>query len=148
MVTYNKFNAFVEHLMNKALDLFGTPVGDSLKITLHAAASAPVATNSLLADLTQIANGNGYTTGGTVVPDINATRTTGTVTLTGDAVVFTCVTAAMGTFRYYALHDDTAASDPLIAWWDHGSDVTLNPGDTFTINFNNDATDGTILTIS
>jgi hypothetical protein len=146
MVTYNKFEAFVEHLMNKAVDLFGSPIGDSLKITLHSV--APVATNSLLADLTQIAAGNGYTTDGTAVPDINATRTGGVVTLTGDALVFTGGPAAMASFRYYAMHDTTAASDPLIAWWDHGSAVVLNNGDTFTINFNNDATDGTIFTIS
>ena len=148
MVTYNKFNVMVENLMNKVMDLFGSPIGDSLKVMLSNV--APVATNSVFADLTDIAAGNGYTAGGTAVPDVNATRTTGTVTLTGDALVFTASGGAMATFRYYALYDDTPTSpaDPLIAWWDHGSAVTLNSGDTFTINFNNDATDGTILTLT
>ncbi len=147
MATYNKFNAFVEHLMNKALDLFGDPIGDTLKIML-VNSPAPVATNSLKADLTEITAENGYAAGGTAVPDAKATRTTGTVTLTGDSVVFTATPGTIGPFRYIVLYDDTATNDPLIAWWDYTTNVTLQADETFTINFNNDATDGTILTIS
>ncbi len=150
MVTYNKFNSFVEYLCDKVMDLVGSPPGDTFKIALCAAANAPVATNTVLANLTQIANGNGYTTGGTALTNPAGTRTNGTFTFAADSCVFTGGAAAMGTFRYYVLYDDTpgAPADPLIAWWDHGSDVTLNPGDTFTINFNNDPTAGTIFTLS
>ena len=147
MVTYNKFNVMVENLMNKVMDLFGSPIGDTLKVSLHSV--APVATNSVFGDLTEIAAGSGYTAGGTAVANAAATRSTGTVTLVGDQVVFTA-TGAMDPFRYYALYDDTPASpaDPLIAWWDHGSTVSLQNGDTFTVKFNNTASGGTILTIS
>jgi len=147
MVAFNKFNILPEALANKELDLFGSPPGDTLKVVLCAAANAPVATNSSLANLTQIANGNGYTTDGTAVGNPTGTRATGTFTLAGDQVVFTGGAAAMATFRYYALYDDTSANNVLIGWWDHGSDVTLNPGDTFTIKFNN-ANPGTIFTLS
>lgn len=146
MVAYNKFNSFVEHLANKVLDLFGSPPGDTLKVALTN--SAPVATNTVLADITQIANGNGYTTGGTALTSPTGTRATGTFTLAADSCVFTGSGAGMATFRYYVLYDDTAANDELIAWWDHGSAVTLNSGDTFTINFNNDPTAGTIFTLT
>jgi hypothetical protein len=46
------------------------------------------------------------------------------------------------TFRYVVLYNDTPTSpaDPLIAWWDYGSNVTLNSGETFTVAF--DATNG------
>jgi hypothetical protein len=45
------------------------------------------------------------------------------------------------------LYNDTAASDNLIAWWDYGSAVTLNDGETFTVKFNN-TTPGTIFTLA
>lgn len=50
------------------------------------------------------------------------------------------ITASGGTvgpFRYVVLYNDTPASpaDPLIAWWDYGSALTLNDTETFTIDF-------------
>jgi hypothetical protein len=43
----------------------------------------------------------------------------------------------VATFRYVDLYNDTPTSpaDPLIAWWDYGSDVTLASGETFTIDY-------------
>ena len=38
------------------------------------------------------------------------------------------------------IYNDTAASDQLICWYDHGSDVTLASSETFTIDF--DGTNG------
>jgi hypothetical protein len=56
----------------------------------------------------------------------------------------------MATFRYVVLYNDTQTSpvDPLIAWWDHGSAVTLNNGDTFTVLFNNEDPTGDIFTLT
>ena len=55
----------------------------------------------------------------------------------------------MGPFRYYVLYNDTATSpaDALIAWWDHGSAVTLADTETFTVKFSN-ATPGAIFTLA
>jgi hypothetical protein len=147
LATYNKINVFVEDLCNKVHDLFGTSGADLLKIMLTNV--APVATNSVKADLTEIASGNGYTAGGEDVQN-DGTRSTGTFTLTGMQVVWTCVTAAMAAFRYIALYNDTPTSpaDPLIAWWDHGSSVTLQVGETFTVRFNNGNPTGTIFTLA
>lgn len=148
MAAYNKFNAFVEYLSDKVMDLFGATLGDTLKIMLTN--TAPLATNSLKADLTEITAGNGYTAGGTAVPNAAGTRATGTVTLKGDQVVFTAAGGAIGPFRYPVLYDDTpiTPADPLIAWWDYGAALTLNDGETFTVKFNNVATAGTIYTLS
>jgi hypothetical protein len=54
-------------------------------------------------------------------------------------------TGAIGPFRYAVLYNDTSADDDLIAWWDYGSSITLNNGDTFTVDF--DPTTG-VLTLA
>lgn len=142
MPVFNKFQDFSEQLA-KGIHVFGT---HTFKLALTN--SAPVATNTVLADITQIANGNGYTTGGATVT-ITVSETTGTTTIGGDAVTWTA-TGAMGPFRYYVLYNDSATSpaDALVGWWDHGVAVTLAASETFTVNFNNDATAGTILTVA
>jgi hypothetical protein len=55
----------------------------------------------------------------------------------------------MATFRYAVLYNDTTSSPvnkPLVAWWDNGSAVNLQNGDSFTVRFNN-ADPGTIFTL-
>lgn len=110
---------------------------------------APVATNSVKGDLTEITAGNGYTAGGNAVSS-NGTRATGTMTLDGDQVVWTASGGAIGPFRYVVLYNDTptAPADPLIAWWDYGAALTLQIGETFTVKFNNVPTDGAIFTLA
>jgi hypothetical protein len=55
----------------------------------------------------------------------------------GNDVVFTASGGAMGPFRYAVLYDDTPTSptDPLIQYWDYGAAVTLQVGETFTVDF-------------
>ena len=138
MAAYNKFQSFVELLAEKAHNLGS----DTLKVALTN--SAPVATNTVLANITQIANGNGYTTGGTQATISSSAQSSGTYKLVLADVVFTA-TGAVGPFQYAVLYNDTATNDELIAWWDYGSPVTLANGDTFTVDF--DATNG-VLTIA
>lgn len=102
---------------------------------------APVATNSVKADLTEISAGNGYTAGGTQTT-ITTSRSSGTFKAVGTDVVFTASGGTIGPFRYAVLYNDTATTpdDALVAWWDYGSSITLNSGETFTVDF--DATNG------
>jgi hypothetical protein len=134
MASYNKFQQFVEELAKKAHNLDT----DVLKVMLTN--TAPVATNSVKADLTEISAGNGYTAGGTAVGSQDAEQVTGTLKLTGADVVFTASGGTIGPFRYAVLYNDTHASDGLIGWWDYGSSITLNDGETFTVDF--DGTNG------
>lgn len=145
MAAYNKFDIFVGDVMDKVHDLLG--VNDLLKIML-VNSPAPVATNTLKANLTEIAAGNGYTAGGDDTQNSGA-RATGTFTLTGTKVVWTATASSIGPFRYVVLYNDTPATplDPLIAWWDHGSAVTLAIDETFTVKFNNGDPTGSILTL-
>lgn len=93
-----------------------------------------------MANITQIAGANGYTTGGTAVTITSSAQSSGTYKLVGSDVVFTASGGSMGTFRYVVLYNDTATNDELIAWWDYGSGITLATGETFTVDF--DATNG------
>ena len=59
----------------------------------------------------------------------------GTAALTLDALTLTA-TGAVGPFRYVVLYNDTPTSpaDPLIQFWDYGSDITLADGETFLLD--------------
>ena len=133
MATFNKFNSFVEAVAEKVHNLGS----DTLKVVLTI--SAPSATNTVLANITQIANGNGYTTGGSTAAQSSSAQSSGTYKLVLDPVVFTA-TGSMGPFRYAVLYNDTAANDELIGWHDYGSAVTLaNAGETFTVDYDGSA---------
>lgn len=138
MATFNKFNSFAEAIGRKVHNLNA----DTLKVALTN--TAPSASNTQLSDITQISNGNGYTTGGTAAASNAYSQTSGTGKLTANDVVFTA-TGSMGPFRYAVLYNDTATNDELIGWWDYGSSITLASGETFTVDF--DATTG-ILTLT
>ena len=133
MATFNKFNSFVEAVAEKVHNLGS----DTLKVVLTN--SAPSATNTVLANITQIANGNGYTTGGSTAAQSSSAQSSGTYKLVLDPVVFTA-TGSLGPFRYAVLYNDTATNDELIGWHDYGSSVTLaNAGETFTVDYDGSA---------
>ena len=72
-----KYEVFSENLAEKVHNLDT----DTIKIVLTN--SAPnSATHTTLSDVTQISNGNGYTTGGTATT-ITVSETTGTTTVPG-----------------------------------------------------------------
>lgn len=140
MATVTKFQDFTEQLIRGIHDW------DAHTFKICLTNTAPVATNTVLTDITQIAAGGGYTSGGNATT-ITLSETGGTTTVQGTEVVFTS-TSAIATFRYFVLYNDTAASKNLIQFWDHGSAVTLAAlGDAFTVRFNN-TTPGTILTLA
>lgn len=140
MAAYNKFYDFTEQ------QLIGTHDWDAnvFKIML-VNSPAPVQTNTIKSNLTEISAGNGYTAGGTATT-ITVSETTGTTTVQGTQVVFTASGGSIGPFQYAVLYNDTAANKNLVAWWDYGSSVTLAATETFTVKFNN-TTPGTIFTL-
>ena len=141
MATFNKFNSFVEALAEKVHNLGS----DTLKVVLTN--SAPVATNTQLSDITQIASGNGYTTGGTQATQVSSAQTSGTYKLVLNDVTFTASGGSIATFRYVVLYNDTptSPSKPLIGWYDYGTTLSITSGNSFTVQF--DATNG-VLTIA
>lgn len=127
MAAYNKFNSFVEAMAEKVHNIGS----DTLTVALTAAANAPVATNTQLSNLTQIAYTN---LSSRVLQNVTSSQTSGTYTLDADNLVLTA-SGTVATFRYIVIYNDTATNDELICWFDYGSDVTLQNGETFTIQF-------------
>jgi hypothetical protein len=141
MAAYNKFNDFTEQL-NRGSHNFGSNV---YKVMLTN--TLPLAANAAKADITEITPGNGYTAGGNTTT-ITISEASGTTTISGTEVPFNA-TGTMAAFQYAVLYNSTTTTpvnNPLVAWWDYGSAVTLNAGDSFTVKFNN-ATPGTIFTL-
>jgi hypothetical protein len=128
VATFTKFNSFVEACAEKVHNLGS----DTLKVML--CDTAPVATNTVKADLTEISAGNGYTAGGTQATISSSSQTTGTYKLVLADVVFTA-TGAIGPFRYAVLYNDTATNKELIGFWDYGSSISLANGGTFTVDY-------------
>lgn len=136
MATFNKFYSFVEALAEKSHNLGS----DTLKVVLTN--TQPTTSNTVLANITQISNGNGYTTGGTTATTTSSAQTSGTYKLVISDVVFTASGGSIGPFRYVVLYNDTATNDELIGWWDYGAPLTVATGETFTTDF--DATNGVL----
>lgn len=150
MASYVKYNQFVEDLLQKVHDLFGTAGSgaDVLKVMLSNAAPN-TATHVIRSDFTELSTANGYTSGGQSTANVG-TRSTTTVTVNGTNVTWTASGGAIGPFQYIGLYNDTPTSpaDPLVAYWDYGSALTLNDADSFTVKFNNGGSNGTIFTLA
>lgn len=137
MATFNKFNSFVEALAEKVHNLGS----DQLVVALCAAANAPVATNTQLSDLTQIAYTNLSTRN---ITTSSSAQTSGLYKLILTDLVLSASGGAAAAFRYVVIYNDTATSpvDALIGWYDYGSSLTLNDGDSLTLDF--DGTNGVL----
>lgn len=129
MATFNKFQPMIEYVFEKAVNLGS----DTLKVMLTN--TAPSATNGLKADITEISSGNGYTSGGNAATISSSAQTSGTYKLVLADVVFTASGGSIGPFRYAVLYDDTSTSDVLIGYWDYGATITLQDGESFTVDF-------------
>ena|SRR5215471_21079526 len=137
MATFNKFNQFVADAANKVHNLGS----DALKIMLTDV--APVATNTVKSNITEIAAGNGYTAGGNAVAIASSVQTGGLYKLLPSAnPVWTAAGGAIAQFRYAVLYNSTPAAGNLIGWWDVGAETNIPNGNTFTANL--DATNGII----
>jgi hypothetical protein len=137
MASYVKFQAFVEHMAEKVHNLGA----DQFTIALATNANIPsVSADAVLADLPGEIS---YTNLGS--RDYGATtssaQTSGTYKLVIPDLVLTA-SGAVATFRHPILYNNTPTSpaDPLVCMWDHGSDVTLASGETFTLDM--DGTNG------
>jgi len=129
VATYNKFNQTVEDWLEGVY----TASTDQFVVALCAAANAPVATNSVLADLTQISYTNLSSRNLTTA---TSSQTSGTFTQLFNDLVLTA-SGAVATFRYVVIYNDTPTSpaDPLLCWYDYGSNLTLASGEPLTIDF-------------
>jgi hypothetical protein len=131
--SYFKYQNFIEDFGNKVHDLVGT--NDTLKIALTNTAPNQ-ATHTVRGDITELTTGGGYTSGGEDTQN-DGSESGGTLTVTGVDVTWTGTGSGFGPFRYVVLYNDTPSSplDPLIAYWDYGSSISVADTETFTHNF-------------
>ena len=129
MATYNKFNCFVENIAEGVHNL----ETGALTVALTAAANAPVATNTVLANLTQISYTN---CSSRVLTVSSSSQTSGTYKLVIADLTLTASGGTVGPFRYVAIYNDTPTSpaDPLICWFDYGSEITLANGESILLD--------------
>lgn len=125
MPTPTVFNSFTEAVAEKVHNL-GT---DTLKVALTN--TAPSASNTVLANITQIAGTGGYAP--VTAVQSGSSQSGGVYSLALGAVTFTASGADFASFRYVVLYNDTATNDELIAWYDRGISYALPDGQSFTI---------------
>lgn len=133
-LTFNKHNSFVEAEAEKVHNLGA----DTLTVALCAAANAPTASNTVLANLTQISYTN---LSSRVITTTSSSQTSGTYKLVLQDLVLTA-SGDVGPFQYVEVYNDTASNDELMGYINYGSEITLHSGDSITIDF--DGTNGLI----
>lgn len=130
MAAYVKFNSFVENLAEKVHDLST----DTLRIALTN--TLPLATNTVFANITEISAGNGYSAGGVAMTVSSSSQTSGTYRLVLADNSITASGGTIGPFRWAVLYNDTPSSplNPLLGFFDYGSAITLQDGETLTLD--------------
>jgi hypothetical protein len=131
MAVFNKFNPFVEAVAEKVHNL------GSDQLTLALTNTLPTSANSVLADITQITYTNLSTRNLTTSA---SSQTGGLYKLVVNDITLTSTGGSTGPFRYLVVYNSTAAGGPLIGWYDYGSSLTLNSGESLAVDF--DGTNG------
>lgn len=142
MASYNKFNSFVQYVCNGNFNLSS----DTIKVGLTN--TSPTATSQAWTSITEISATNGYVAGGTTVASVTSAQASGTQTFAGNNVAWTASGGSFGPFQYVVVYDSTPTNNGLIGYWNYGSSITLNSGDSFTVQFNGGTASGTIFTMS
>ncbi len=131
-VAYNKFEVFVGDLGSGFHDLRAA----NHVLEVYATDNPPSATaDNIKTELVEITVENGYPANSDITNDY--LEAVGIGTLTGNDITWTASGGSFGPLRYVVLFNETqtAPVDPLIAWWDRGSSVTINDGESFTVDF-------------
>lgn len=125
--SYNKFQPAIENLFENI-----NAGSDTWAIKLATAVNASAGT------ITEVANGNGYTTGGNAATVTSAAQTSGTFKLVLASPSVWTASGAGFTFQYAVLTDTTTGTN--VAYWDYGSSQAVTSGETVTVTL--DATNG------
>ena len=135
MATFNKVNDFVANAVHN-MDLESDQIVVALSNTAPGSESSnPTADgNGVLANVTEISYTNCSSRN---VTTTSSTQTGGTYKLVLADITLSASGGDVGPFRYVYLYNDTVTSpaDPLIGYYDYGLSLTLNDGDSFTLDF-------------
>jgi hypothetical protein len=128
-VTAKWFGSAFLSVFNKEVDF----ASDTIKCALFTNAHAPDQDGDRYYDgahgMTEVANGNGYTTGGVALANkaLAYDGATNVFKIDADDAVWAAATV---TARYAVIYDDTpASSKPLLCYIDFGEDVSSSNGE-------------------
>jgi hypothetical protein len=127
MASYNKFTPAIEPLLE------GINAGSDAWVIKLA-----TAVNQSAGTITEVASGNGYTTGGNAATTASATQTGGTYKLVLNSPTAWTATGAGFSFQYAVLVDSTTSTN--VGYWDYGSSQAVAAGETVTVTL--DGTNG------
>jgi len=129
MATYVSFDQFVEDAAHGVHDL----ETDQLVVALTNSAPT-VATDATISDISEVAYTNCSSRN---ITTSASAETAGTYKLTLTDLTLTASGGTVGAFRYVVIYNDTPSSpaDPLIAYYDYGSSITLADTETLLIDF-------------
>lgn len=129
MAAYNKYDQTIADVFNKKHDFSADTFKYALTNTL------PSAADNTLAEVSEIAAGNGYTAGGEQVSITSSTQTDGVLSVVPTAdVVFTASGGSIGPFQYVVFYNSTPTGGLTVSYFDRGSPVTLLDTETFTVD--------------
>lgn len=137
MAAFNKVNAYVERVWEKAYD----HQNDTFKVALTNTAPTAASTIWNTTNFPAPAAANGYTAGGNTLTVSSSSQAAGLYKWVLADSLFTATAGGIGPFRYAILYH--SVSGEIVGYYDYGSALTLaNAGDTFTVDF--DPTTGAI----
>jgi len=135
MASFVKINDFVLNAVHN-MDLESDQIVVALSNTAPSSESSdPTADgNGILGNVTEISYTNLSSRN---VTTTSSTQTSGVYKLVLTDLTLTASGGSVGPFRYVYIYNDTVATpaDPLIGYYDYGSNLTLNDGDSFTVDF-------------
>ena len=135
MATFNKVNDFVKNAVHN-MDLESDQFVVALSNTAPASETSNPASdgNGVIGNVTEIAYTNLSSRN---ITTTSSTQTGGTYKLVLSDITLTSTGGSTGPFRYIYIYDDTVTSpaDPIVGYYDYGSSLTLNDGDSFTVDF-------------
>lgn len=135
MASFNKIADFVLNAVHN-MDLESDQVAIALSNTAPGSEStAPTGDgNGILGNVTEISYTNCSSRN---VTTTSSTQTSGTYKLVLADLTLTASGGSVGPFQYLYIYNDTVATpaDPLIGYYDYGTALTLNDGDSFTVDF-------------
>jgi hypothetical protein len=135
MASFNKVNDAVLNMVHN-MDLESDQFVAALSNTAPASETSNPASdgNGILGNVTEVSYTNLSSRN---ITTTSSSQTSGTYKLVLADLTVTASGGSVGPFQYLYIYNDTVTSpaDPILGYYDYGSALTLNDGDSFTFNF-------------
>ena len=128
MAAYVKFDCFVFDLGSGLHDLAND------EVAIYLSNATPDAANHVdKSDIAEISAANGYNN--EQLSGQNWVQAANITTLGSNAdIQWTATAGNFGPFRYVVMYNRNATNEALISYWDYGSSISCNNGESFTFD--------------